>query len=160
MSEHPLAAAIVAGAMERGLRLVGSELIFEMSRGRASVEWWTAIAWRSARRRRLSTRHAPGNCSRMVRRWCLSLIDGKPAGILGIADPVKPSAREAIAGLHHAGLRIVMLTGDNRVTAEVVARKLGIDEVRAEVHARCESGRSRSTASRRPHRRDGRRRNQ
>jgi P-type Cu+ transporter len=60
-------------------------------------------------------------------------IDGKAAGLLGIADPVKESAREAIDGLHRAGIRIVMLTGDNRITAEVVARKLGIDEVRAEV---------------------------
>jgi P-type Cu+ transporter len=60
-------------------------------------------------------------------------VDGKPAGVLGIADPIKPSAPEAIRELKRQGLRIVMLTGDNRVTAEAVARDLGIDEVEAEV---------------------------
>jgi Cu+-exporting ATPase len=60
-------------------------------------------------------------------------IDGKPAGQLGVSDPVKESAREAIETLHQEGIRIVMVTGDNRVTAEAVARKLGIDEVEAGV---------------------------
>jgi Cu+-exporting ATPase len=60
-------------------------------------------------------------------------IDGEPAGALGLADPVKASAREAIEQLHRDGLRIVMLTGDNRSAAEAVARTLGIDEVQADV---------------------------
>jgi Cu+-exporting ATPase len=60
-------------------------------------------------------------------------IDGQPSALLGFADPIKPSAAEAIANLHRGGIRIVMLTGDNRATAEVVAAKLGIDEVLAEV---------------------------
>ena len=60
-------------------------------------------------------------------------IDGTPAGTLGLADPVKPSAQEAIERLHRDGLRIVMLTGDNRSAADAVARTLGIDEVEAEV---------------------------
>jgi Cu+-exporting ATPase len=60
-------------------------------------------------------------------------VDGRPAGLLGILDPIKPSAREAIDLLHRAGIRIVMLTGDNRITAESVAGKLGIDTVRAEI---------------------------
>jgi Cu+-exporting ATPase len=60
-------------------------------------------------------------------------IDGQPGTLLGLADPIKPSAAEAIESLHRAGIRIVMLTGDNRATAEVVASKLGIDEVLAEV---------------------------
>jgi Cu+-exporting ATPase len=60
-------------------------------------------------------------------------IDGASAGTLGLADPVKPSAREAIQNLQRDGLRIVMLTGDNRSAAEVVARALGIDEVQADV---------------------------
>jgi Cu+-exporting ATPase len=60
-------------------------------------------------------------------------IDGQPAGLVGIADTIKPTAREAIERLHREGIRIVMLTGDNRLTAEVVAKKLGIDEIRAEV---------------------------
>jgi Cu+-exporting ATPase len=60
-------------------------------------------------------------------------IDGRAAGLLGVADPIKPSTPEAIRLLHEAGLRIVMLTGDSRATAQAVAGKLGIDEVEAEV---------------------------
>jgi Cu+-exporting ATPase len=60
-------------------------------------------------------------------------IDGKPAGLIGVVDPIKPSAAEAIETLHREGLRIVMLTGDTRTTAEAVARRLGIDDVRADV---------------------------
>jgi P-type Cu+ transporter len=60
-------------------------------------------------------------------------VDGRPAGLVGIADPVKASTPEALAMLRESGLRVVMLTGDNRATAEAVARRLGIDEVEAEV---------------------------
>ncbi|HVN64942.1 MAG TPA: HAD-IC family P-type ATPase, partial [Candidatus Binataceae bacterium] len=60
-------------------------------------------------------------------------IGGKLAGIIGVADPIKASTHEAIEQLHSDGVRIVMLTGDNRATAEAVAKKLGIDEVVAEV---------------------------
>ena len=60
-------------------------------------------------------------------------IDGKAAGVLAIADPVKPSTPEALAALRADGIRIVMLTGDNRTTAEAVARRLGIEDVEAEV---------------------------
>jgi Cu+-exporting ATPase len=60
-------------------------------------------------------------------------VDGRPAGLLAVADPIKASAAEAVRQLQEEGLRIVMLTGDNRITAEAVARKLGIDEVEAEV---------------------------
>jgi len=60
-------------------------------------------------------------------------IDGQIAGLLAVVDPVKPSTAEAIVMLHREGLRIVMLTGDNRTTAEAVARRLGLDEVRADV---------------------------
>jgi Cu+-exporting ATPase len=63
----------------------------------------------------------------------LLAVDGRAAGLLGVADPIKDSAREAIRALHAEGLRIVMLTGDSRTTAEAVARELGIDEVIAEV---------------------------
>ena len=59
-------------------------------------------------------------------------IDGR-AGILGIADPIKPSSAPAIEFFHRDGVRVVMLTGDNRTTSETVARKLGIDEIEAEV---------------------------
>ena len=60
-------------------------------------------------------------------------INGKAAGLLGVADPIKATTPEAIRQLHGEGIRIVMLTGDNRTTAEAVARKLGIDEVVPEV---------------------------
>jgi Cu+-exporting ATPase len=60
-------------------------------------------------------------------------VDGKAAGILGVADPIKTSTPEAIAALHEAGIRVVMLTGDNVITAEAVAAKLSIDEVVADV---------------------------
>ena len=61
------------------------------------------------------------------------VIDGRPAGLLGIADPIKESAPGAINDLRNEGIRLIMLTGDNRTTAEAVARRLGLDEVRAEV---------------------------
>jgi Cu+-exporting ATPase len=61
------------------------------------------------------------------------VVDGAVAGLLGVSDPVKQSTPEAIGLLHDDGVKIVMLTGDNRTTAEAVARKLGIDEVQAEV---------------------------
>ena len=60
-------------------------------------------------------------------------IDGKAAGLIGVADPIKASTAEAIRALHDEGVQVVMLTGDNRVTAEAVANKLGIDRVEAEV---------------------------
>jgi Cu+-exporting ATPase len=63
----------------------------------------------------------------------LLAVDGKPAGLLAVSDPVKATTPAAIQSLHHDGIRIVMLTGDNRTTAEAVAQKLGIDEVQAQV---------------------------
>ncbi len=61
------------------------------------------------------------------------VVDGAVAGLVGVADPVKQSTAEAIQMLHQDGIRIVMLTGDNRTTAEAVAKKLGIDEIQADV---------------------------
>ena len=60
-------------------------------------------------------------------------IDGKACGVIAIADPIKPTTADAVRSLREAGVRVVMLTGDNRTTAEAVARKLGIAEVEAEV---------------------------
>src|SRR5260370_30994614 len=60
-------------------------------------------------------------------------VDGQAAGMLGVADPIKKSTPEALKQLRDEGVQVVMLTGDNRVTAEVVARRLGIDPVQAEV---------------------------
>jgi Cu+-exporting ATPase len=63
----------------------------------------------------------------------LVAVDGRPAGLIGVADPIKDATPEALAALRADGVRIVMLTGDSRATAAVVARQLGIDEVEAEV---------------------------
>ena len=63
----------------------------------------------------------------------LVAIDGRPAGLVGVADPIKPSTPEAIQLLHAEGIRLVMLTGDNRTTAQAVASKLGIDDIQADV---------------------------
>jgi Cu+-exporting ATPase len=63
----------------------------------------------------------------------LLAVDGKAAGLLGVADPVKASTPDAIRALHDEGVQVIMLTGDNRITAEAVAKKLGIDRVEAEV---------------------------
>jgi Cu+-exporting ATPase len=60
-------------------------------------------------------------------------VDGRPAGLIGVADPIKPSTADAIRSLHAAGVKVVMLTGDSRSTANAVAAKLGIDDVEAEV---------------------------
>ena len=60
-------------------------------------------------------------------------VDGRPAGLIGVADPIKPTTAGALEALRADGLRIVMLTGDNRTTAEAVAKKVGIDEIQAEV---------------------------
>jgi Cu+-exporting ATPase len=60
-------------------------------------------------------------------------VDGKPAGLVGVADPIKATTAEAIRALHEEGVRVVMLTGDNRTTAQAVASELGIDEVEADV---------------------------
>jgi Cu+-exporting ATPase len=60
-------------------------------------------------------------------------VDGRPSAVFGAADPIKPSARDAVRALHAEGIRVLMATGDNRTTAEAVARELGIEEVRAEV---------------------------
>jgi Cu+-exporting ATPase len=61
------------------------------------------------------------------------VIDGRPAGLVGVADPVKTTTVEAIKALHAQGIKVVMLTGDNRTTAEAVARSVGIDQVEADV---------------------------
>ena len=132
MSEHPLAAAIVAGALERGLTLSRVE-DFQATPGRGVTGLVDG--------RRVSVGNAmPAELSESAKPLLQDgqtvvyvSIDGQPGGRLGLADPIKASAAEAIDTLHRDGIRIVMLTGDNRATAGVVASKLGIDEVLAEV---------------------------
>src|SRR5579872_856264 len=123
LSEHPLAAAIVAGALERNLPL-GEAREFQATPGRgvSAMVDGRQITVSNRASAELEERAAP--LLRDGQTVVYVSVDGAAAGLLGIADPIKPSAREAIERLHRDGLRIVMLTGDHEVTAEAVARKL------------------------------------
>ncbi len=139
-SEHPLAAAIVEGATARGLDLAGAGS-FQSLTGKGvegtvdghkvAIGIGSLLAQEGIAIGELTTQ--ADELRRDGQTVVFVAIDGRVAGILGIADPVKESAAAAVKNLHEEGLRVVMLTGDNRTTAEVVARKLGIDDVQAEV---------------------------
>ena len=139
-SEHPLAAAIVEGAEERGVALPPSG-DFESHTGKGvtgTVESRKVALGNAALMAENGVDPAPLQSRADHRRGegegvMFVVIDGKLAGLIAVADPVKDTAAGAIAELHRQGLRIVMLTGDSRRTAEAVARGLGIDEVLAEV---------------------------
>jgi len=139
-SEHPLAAAIVKGAEEKGIKLTVGEQ-FESVTGQGVCG-------------RISDRQvALGNAKLMATRnidttplqkqadefrlegqtVMFVAVDGTLAGFISVADPIKPSTPEALKALHDAGIKVVMLTGDNKTTANAVAKKLGIDRVEAEV---------------------------
>jgi Cu+-exporting ATPase len=139
-SEHPLAAAIVNGAQERNLAFVSvNEFKSYTGKGVTGSVDGRAIALGNMKLfeelkinaaelpLRADSLHAEGQTVMML------AIDGKAAGLIGVADPVKASTPEAVAALHAEGVQVIMLTGDNRATAETVARKLGIDRVEAEV---------------------------
>ncbi len=131
-SEHPLAAAIVNAALERGLSLSEAQNFRSITgQGVSGVVDDHRVSVSNMAPPELRERAQPlladGQTVVFVN------VDDQPAGLLGIVDPIKASAPEAIENLHREGFRIVMLTGDNRVTAEIVARKLAIDEVRAEI---------------------------
>ena len=139
-SEHPLAAAIVAGAEARDIRMVGAEA-FESVTGkgvRAKVQGLSVALGNSKLLEEMGIEAASlaGKAEAMRNEGqtvMLVAIDGKPAGLIGVADPIKATTAEAIGQLHREGIHIVMLTGDSRTTAQAVAAKLGIDEVIAEV---------------------------
>jgi Cu+-exporting ATPase len=139
-SEHPLAAAVVAGAQAKGIVLAPpSEFESLTGRGvKGRVE--NAVVALGSRQlldelrvsagplvERAEALRAEGQTVMFV------VVDGQAAGLLGIADPIKTSTPEAIRRLHSEGVRIVMLTGDSRTTAQAVAARLEIDEVIAEV---------------------------
>jgi P-type Cu+ transporter len=139
-SEHPLADAIVQAAKDRHLPL--SEAVdFDspVGRGVRGVVEGRQVALGNTRYLGelsidVSTLEPKADALRNDGATALFVaIDGKAAGVLGIADPVKATTSAAILALKAAGLRLVMMTGDNRTTAEAVARRLGIDEVHAEV---------------------------
>jgi P-type Cu+ transporter len=139
-SEHPLAHAIVAAAMERKLKL-SDPADFDSPVGKGvvgKVEGKTIALGTAKFLNELGVEAAPlADAAEALRHdgatAIFVAIDGKPAGILAIADPVKPSTPDALRQLKADGIRIVMLTGDNRTTANAVARSLAIDEVHAEV---------------------------
>ena len=141
-SEHPLAAAFVDAAAARGLTLTGVSG-FESIPGqgvRGAVEGHAVALGSETFLRGLGLDPAgselagrAGSAGREGQTVVFAAIDGRLAGILGAADPIKPSASGAVASLRRAGLRIVMVTGDGRATAEAVARKLELDEVEAGV---------------------------
>ena len=139
-SEHPLAAAVVRGAAERSLSLLNVES-FQAWPGRGvegSVAGRTVLLGTPAffKERGIDTASLDQACDdqrRQGRTVVLVARDEKLAGFLAVEDPIKETALEAIHQLRADGLRLVMLTGDNATTAQAVASKLGIDEVRAQV---------------------------
>jgi Cu+-exporting ATPase len=139
-SEHPLGAAIVRAAQARNLPLsdpsdfdspIGRGVLGQVDGRAVAVGSAAFLADQGASVSPL-TEAAEGH-RRQGATVVFVAIDGALAGLIAIADPIKASTGPAIAALHAAGLRILMLTGDNEVTAQAVAARLGIDEVRAEV---------------------------
>jgi Cu+-exporting ATPase len=139
-SEHPLAEAIVQGARDRGLSLA-EPAGFAATAGsgiEAEVEGaWVRVGTRALMRLRgvdptplepiATALEAAGKTAVFV------AVDGRLAGVLAVADALKPHAAEAVSALQREGLTVVMLTGDNRRTAEAIARQAGIDRVESEV---------------------------
>jgi Cu+-exporting ATPase len=139
-SEHPLAAAVVRSAKERGLEIPkAGEFRSLAGKGvTGTVDGHAVVVGNAALLSELqidvsALAERPEELRRDGQTAIFVAIDGRVAGLLGIADPIKPSTPEAIRALHQEGIRVVMVTGDSRTTAENVARKLGIDEVEAEV---------------------------
>jgi Cu+-exporting ATPase len=140
-SEHPLAAAIVDGAKERALELREAKDFSSTTGGGVSAQ----VAGRAVLVGTLSflqkqnvqdagdlaTSAEP--LQQLGQTVVFVALDGHAAGIIAVADPIKSSARDAIAALHQRGLKIVMMTGDNARTADAVARQLGLDRVEAGV---------------------------
>jgi Cu+-exporting ATPase len=140
VSEHPLAAAIVSGAQERGLAPT-NVTDFESITGQGAIG--------SVQGRRLAIGNATlleslgvdvsslqskaDELRRSGQTVMFAVADGRPAGLFGVADPIKETARDAIRTLHDEGLQVVMITGDNRTTADAVAKAVGIDRVEADV---------------------------
>jgi Cu+-exporting ATPase len=139
-SEHPLAAAVLAAANERAIE-IGNVTDFRSFTGKGIAgrqdETRTALGNRALFRDlqiplgplddRAKSLESEGQTVMFV------AANGKAIGAIGVSDPIKPTTAEAIARLHRDGIRIVMLTGDSRATAESVARKLKIDSVEAQV---------------------------
>jgi Cu+-exporting ATPase len=139
-SEHPLASAILSGARERGLSAGRAESFKALSgKGVTGIVEGRKVILGTLKL--LEELGIPGGAlqeqAESLRADGESIlfaaVDDRTAGILGIADPIKPTTLQAVRDLAAEGVRVVMLTGDSRTTAQAVARKLGIDEVMAEV---------------------------
>jgi Cu+-exporting ATPase len=139
-SEHPLAAAVVAAAQERRLAL-SPVSAFDSPTGKGVVGMVDGrrISLGNAKFLReigIDTVDLDGEAERLRADGATAIflaVDGKIAAVIAIADPVKPTTSEALKLLAQDGVRVVMLTGDNRTTAQAVARRLGIENVEAEV---------------------------
>jgi P-type Cu+ transporter len=139
-SEHPLAAAIIAAAAERGVSLAGvTDFDSPTGKGVVGTVEGRKVALGSDRflaERGVNAISLAADAERLRGDGATVIflaVDDDFAGILGVADPIKANAPAALQELRSDGLRIVMLSGDNRATAEAVARRLGIDEIEAEV---------------------------
>ncbi len=139
-SEHPLASAIVAAAEERGLRL--SEMTgFNSLTGRgvsAMLDGQVIAAGNERFLEDLGTAHGDvlpkaEELRSQGQTVIFVLVDGKVAGLIGVADPIKASTSNAVRNLRDQGIDVVMITGDHRLTAQAVAKQLGIDKFEAEV---------------------------
>ena len=140
-SEHPLATAIVNGAKERGITpqavtgfdsvtgggVIGNLAARQIVIGKSAFLQQKSVTGLEALESKAAELQSQG------RTVIFAAIDGKSAGILAIADPIKASTPQAIARLHALGLKIIMLTGDNERTAQAVAKSLGLDQVEAGV---------------------------
>ncbi len=139
-SEHPLAGAILRAAKERNLTLAAATG-FQSATGKgatANIDGHAVVIGNAAQMQEsgIPLGDAGARAEAMQRDGVTVLfaaVDGALAALLGVSDPIKKSAREAMRQLHHDGLRVVMLTGDTQTTAEAVARQLGIDQVEAGV---------------------------
>lgn len=140
VSEHPLAGAIAAAAKERGIELAKTD-DFRSITGKGvtgTVEGRSVAVGTAKLLQELSV--DPQTLAKRAEELrqqgqtvVLVAVDGRPAGLVGVADPIKRSTPEAIQLLHAEGIRLVMLTGDNRTTAQAVASKLGIDDIQSDV---------------------------
>ncbi|GLS59193.1 copper-translocating P-type ATPase [Methylobacterium haplocladii] len=139
-SEHPLAVAIVAASQKRAIT-VPEVSGFDSPTGKGALGTVEGRRVLLGNTKFLAGENvATGDLNAVAEELrrdgataIFSAVDGRLAGVIAIADPVKATTAEALAGLKEEGIRVVMLTGDNRTTAEAVARQLGIDEVEADV---------------------------
>ncbi|WP_353216733.1 heavy metal translocating P-type ATPase [Sandarakinorhabdus sp.] len=139
-SQHPLAAAIVAEAASRAMPVeaagdfdapTGKGVIGTVDGRRVAIgnpAYLSELGVDTSALADAANRHRREGATAI-----LVAVDGKPAGVIAIADPVKATTPGALAALKSEGIRVIMLTGDNRITAEAVARRLGLDEVEADV---------------------------